>query len=33
MSRDARLITSRIGDLMTRNTKTITSDRLASEAL
>lgn len=33
MSRDARLITSRIGDLMTRNPKTITSDRLASEAL
>jgi len=33
MSRDARLITSRIGDLMTRKPRTITPDRLASEAL
>jgi arabinose-5-phosphate isomerase len=33
MSRDAKLITSRIGELMTRKPKTITPDRLASEAL
>ncbi|HVE40426.1 MAG TPA: KpsF/GutQ family sugar-phosphate isomerase [Planctomycetota bacterium] len=33
MSRDTRLFTSRIGELMTRNPKTIPADRLASEAL
>jgi arabinose-5-phosphate isomerase len=33
MSRDPKLIVSRIGDVMTRKPKTITPDRLASEAL
>jgi arabinose-5-phosphate isomerase len=33
MSRDPRLIVSRIGDVMTRNPRTISPDRLASEAL
>ena len=33
MSKDARLITSKIGDVMTRKPKSITPDRLASEAL
>lgn len=33
MSKDARLITARIGDVMTKKPKTITPDRLASEAL
>jgi arabinose-5-phosphate isomerase len=33
MSRDPKLIISRIGDVMTRKPKTITPDRLASEAL
>jgi len=33
MGRDPKLITSRIGDVMTRNPKSIPADRLASEAL
>jgi arabinose-5-phosphate isomerase len=33
MSRDPRLIVSKIGDVMTRKPKTITPDRLASEGL
>ncbi len=33
MGRDPKLITSRIGDVMTRRPKSITPDRLASEAL
>jgi arabinose-5-phosphate isomerase len=33
MSRDPKLIVSRIGDVMTRKPKTIAPDRLASEAL
>lgn len=33
MGKDPRLIVARIGDVMTRNPRTITPDRLASEAL
>lgn len=33
MSRDPKLLVSRIGDVMTRKPQTITADRLASEAL